>query len=106
LRQYATNIFYAEPTYNNRLPEGFEAELTTDDTELLVDDLLDLEIESTGAGGLQQGTSRRTTDLVRLYLQEIGRVDLLGRDEEVSEAQSPTPSADAITALWHGVHHG
>jgi RNA polymerase nonessential primary-like sigma factor len=32
-------------------------------------------------------TSRRTTDLVRMYLQEIGRVQLLGRDEEVSEAQ-------------------
>ncbi|MEN9235882.1 MAG: sigma-70 factor domain-containing protein, partial [Gloeomargarita sp. GMQP_bins_25] len=26
-------------------------------------------------------------DLVRLYLQEIGRVELLGRDEEVAEAQ-------------------
>ncbi|MBO9999726.1 MAG: RNA polymerase sigma factor SigC [Cyanobacteria bacterium SID2] len=32
-------------------------------------------------------TSRTTTDLVRLYLQEIGKVNLLGRDEEVSEAQ-------------------
>ncbi|NJL85958.1 MAG: RNA polymerase sigma factor SigC [Leptolyngbyaceae cyanobacterium SM1_1_3] len=31
--------------------------------------------------------ARRTTDLVRLYLQEIGRVRLLRRDEEVSEAQ-------------------
>lgn len=30
---------------------------------------------------------RGTTDLVRLYLQEIGRVHLLERDEEVSEAQ-------------------
>jgi RNA polymerase nonessential primary-like sigma factor len=29
----------------------------------------------------------RTTDLVRLYLQEIGRVSLLERDEEVTEAQ-------------------
>lgn len=29
----------------------------------------------------------RTTDLVRMYLQEIGRVPLLGRDEEVTEAQ-------------------
>ncbi len=29
----------------------------------------------------------RTTDLVRMYLQEIGRVQLLGRDEEVVEAQ-------------------
>ncbi|MBE9076486.1 RNA polymerase sigma factor SigC [Romeria aff. gracilis LEGE 07310] len=30
---------------------------------------------------------RQTTDLVRLYLQEIGRVSLLQRDEEVAEAQ-------------------
>lgn len=30
---------------------------------------------------------RGTTDLVRLYLQEIGRVNLLERDEEVAEAQ-------------------
>jgi RNA polymerase nonessential primary-like sigma factor len=30
---------------------------------------------------------RHTTDLVRLYLQEIGRVRLLERHEEVSEAQ-------------------
>jgi RNA polymerase nonessential primary-like sigma factor len=29
----------------------------------------------------------RTTDLVRLYLQEIGRVRLLERHEEVAEAQ-------------------
>jgi len=35
----------------------------------------------------KKNASRRTTDLVRLYLQEIGRVRLLGRDEEVSEAQ-------------------
>jgi RNA polymerase nonessential primary-like sigma factor len=34
-----------------------------------------------------QRASRRTTDLVRLYLQEIGRVRLLSRDEEVSEAK-------------------
>ncbi|MGK7909304.1 MAG: RNA polymerase sigma factor, RpoD/SigA family [Synechococcus sp.] len=32
-------------------------------------------------------SSRRSTDLVRLYLQEIGRVPLLGRDEEVALAQ-------------------
>lgn len=31
--------------------------------------------------------ARRSTDLVRLYLQEIGRVPLLGRDEEVALAQ-------------------
>ncbi len=28
-----------------------------------------------------------TTDLVRLYLREIGRVDLLEKDQEVSKAQ-------------------
>jgi RNA polymerase nonessential primary-like sigma factor len=37
--------------------------------------------------GVNQTKTRRTTDLVRLYLQEIGRVRLLRRDEEVSEAQ-------------------
>ncbi len=34
-----------------------------------------------------QRASRNTTDLVRLYLTEIGRVPLLRRDEEVTEAQ-------------------
>ncbi|WP_338431818.1 RNA polymerase sigma factor SigC [Synechococcus elongatus] len=32
-------------------------------------------------------SSRQSTDLIRLYLQDIGRVRLLGRDEEVSEAR-------------------
>jgi RNA polymerase nonessential primary-like sigma factor len=48
-------------------------------------DLLSLEMEYANAYG--KGAGRRTTDLVRLYLQEIGRVRLLGRDEEVAEAQ-------------------
>jgi len=50
-------------------------------------DLADLEIEYSGSS-VAKAAGRRTTDLVRLYLQEIGRVRLLGRDEEVSEAQS------------------
>lgn len=80
--------FYADATYDDQQSsEVFEPDLTTGEAELLVDDLLDLEIESTDTASLQQSASRRTTDLVRLYLQEIGRVDLLGRDEEVSEAQ-------------------
>jgi RNA polymerase nonessential primary-like sigma factor len=57
------------------------------EAELLVDDLLELEMSSTDPASSRASASRRTTDLVRLYLQEIGRVDLLGRDEEVSEAQ-------------------
>ena len=33
------------------------------------------------------GPGRVTTDLVRLYLQDIGRVPLLKKDEEVQKAQ-------------------
>ncbi len=57
------------------------------DIEHSVDDPIDLELNDPDTPNLQATTSRRTTDLVRLYLQEIGRVCLLGRDEEVSEAQ-------------------
>lgn len=42
---------------------------------------------SSSLGSAAVGNDRRSTDLVRLYLQEIGRVRLLRRDEEVSEAQ-------------------
>jgi len=48
---------------------------------------LDLELEELPSSPAISGTGRRSTDLVRLYLQEIGRVRLLRRDEEVSEAQ-------------------
>ncbi|MEN9275706.1 MAG: RNA polymerase sigma factor SigC [Gloeomargarita sp. GMQP_bins_5] len=37
--------------------------------------------------GLEMPETGNPQDLVRLYLQEIGRVELLGRDEEVAEAQ-------------------
>ncbi|NEQ77019.1 MAG: RNA polymerase sigma factor SigC [Okeania sp. SIO2C9] len=47
----------------------------------------ELEMENGETDNAQKSTSRGTTDLVRLYLQEIGRVDLLERDQEVSEAQ-------------------
>ncbi|MEM9214285.1 MAG: RNA polymerase sigma factor SigC [Cyanobacteria bacterium P01_F01_bin.150] len=48
-------------------------------------ELVNLDMDVSETGGAAKG--RRTTDLVRMYLQEIGRVRLLGRDEEVSEAQ-------------------
>jgi len=43
--------------------------------------------EYADASELVSRGNRSTTDLVRLYLQEIGKVELLGRDEEVFEAQ-------------------
>ncbi|AMW27280.1 RNA polymerase sigma factor SigC [Arthrospira platensis] len=55
------------------------------DMELPTDELIRLDFSDVDLS--EAHTSRRTTDLVRLYLQEIGRVRLLGRDEEVSEAQ-------------------
>ncbi|MEB3293676.1 MAG: RNA polymerase sigma factor SigC [Synechococcales bacterium] len=51
-----------------------------------VEDLQNLEFDAADEAELPVPT-KRTTDLVRMYLQEIGRVQLLGRDEEVSEAQ-------------------
>jgi RNA polymerase nonessential primary-like sigma factor len=59
-------------------PSMMKLNLEADDAELF-DDL---------PAELSDGRQpKRTTDLVRIYLQEIGRVRLLGRDEEVAEAQ-------------------
>jgi RNA polymerase nonessential primary-like sigma factor len=55
------------------------------DEDAIDRDLADFDAEFANSN---KAAGRRTTDLVRLYLQEIGRVRLLGRDEEVSEAQS------------------
>ncbi|MEB3119576.1 MAG: RNA polymerase sigma factor SigC [Limnothrix sp.] len=89
---------FDETTLENELSgSGFEVEdLGVDDLsaeDLGTDDLgadrLEEEDEDVKAALAQDGRRdrRRTTDLVRLYLQEIGRVRLLGRDEEVTEAQ-------------------
>ncbi len=53
----------------------------------VTDDLVELDLDSVESETSTRKGSRTTTDLVRLYLQEIGRVPLLERDEEVSEAQ-------------------
>jgi len=63
---------------------GFESDfddIAIDD--VAIEDIV-LEVEETTE---PLASGKRTTDLVRMYLQEIGRVQLLGRDEEVSEAQ-------------------
>ncbi|MGB3788874.1 MAG: RNA polymerase sigma factor SigC [Phormidesmis sp.] len=51
------------------------------------DDLGDVHIEGLDSEAHANPRATRSTDLVRLYLQEIGRVSLLERDEEVAEAQ-------------------
>lgn len=58
-------------------------------SEISLDDLPELDITAVESleTSLEGQPSKRSTDLVRLYLQEIGKVRLLGRDEEVAEAQ-------------------
>lgn len=68
--------------------QDMEPEITADDADAPADeDLEQLEMASSETERASTSTKTRSTDLVRLYLQEIGRVRLLGRDEEVSEAQ-------------------
>lgn len=79
--------FYADAAYNSKQShQVFDPELTIDESELPIEELEELEIASVDPVSLA-APNRRSTDLVRLYLQEIGRVRLLGRDEEVAEAQ-------------------
>lgn len=78
--------FFVEADYDEQaLSPSFQSDHPEGDPT--VDDLMSLEMDSIDPANLRRAASRRTTDLVRLYLQEIGRVRLLGRDEEVSEAQ-------------------
>jgi RNA polymerase nonessential primary-like sigma factor len=67
-------------------PQSFAASAAEAEFEPSVDELMELEGEASDIV-VAATAPRRTTDLVRMYLQEIGRVKLLGRDEEVSEAQ-------------------
>jgi RNA polymerase nonessential primary-like sigma factor len=80
--------FYADTEFDHETPAySFELNGPSEDVERPMDDLVDEELEGADAASFSKSASRRTTDLVRLYLQEIGRVRLLRRDEEVSEAQ-------------------
>lgn len=78
--------FYADPDYDESSNEmQFQFNDAPTNAELDREPMDDLESDYSDV--VARATGRRTTDLVRLYLQEIGRVRLLGRDEEVSEAQ-------------------
>src|SRR4028119_2336359 len=79
--------FYAETEYDEQPHKSaFGVYGTSDNAGRPGDELINLDMENTQVDNSPKGGSR-STDLVRLYLQEIGRVRLLRRDEEVSEAQ-------------------
>lgn len=81
-------FFYADADYDEKLnASGVQPADIASDAEKIGDDFINLEVEGADTASFGPSVNRRTTDLVRLYLQEIGRVRLLGRDEEVSEAQ-------------------
>ncbi|MBP0028858.1 RNA polymerase sigma factor SigC [Roseofilum sp. Guam] len=83
--------FGPNPEYNESSTSSYELEASEDFTSqedlTSSETMAELEMESTESRNRPTSVNRRTTDLVRLYLQEIGRVHLLGRDEEVAEAQ-------------------
>ena len=85
------NTSYVETEANNSAPKK-DANLDSDtidkdSSDKLSEELVELDLDSADPDTIARRGSRTTTDLVRLYLQEIGRVPLLERDEEVSEAQ-------------------
>ena len=73
-----------EPKANTNLDSEADAK---DGLDKLPEELVELDLDSADPDTIARRGNRTTTDLVRLYLQEIGRVPLLERDEEVSEAQ-------------------
>ncbi|MDH6097259.1 RNA polymerase sigma factor SigC [Anabaenopsis sp. FSS-46] len=98
--------FYAdEASYAQKSVESLNTELTIDD-ELSADDIQELQVAATDHAHLEGSTNRRSTDLVRLYLQEIGRVQLLGRDQEVSEAQKVQRYLRMRTVLTNAAQQG
>lgn len=80
----ATNL-YTEESEKQLQSGSFQIDVS-EDAEKITNEL-EVELEDGETQNTHKSPNRSTTDLVRLYLQEIGRVDLLERDQEVSEAQ-------------------
>ena len=84
------NSLYVETeddNYSSTTNINPDLEENNDGSDKLPEELVELDLDSADAESISRRGTRTTTDLVRLYLQEIGRVPLLERDEEVSEAQ-------------------
>ncbi|MGB3765561.1 MAG: RNA polymerase sigma factor SigC [Phormidesmis sp.] len=79
---HTVDIETADSGDDDREPTVFD--LSQADLE---DEVADVHITGIDAEAHTKSRAVRSTDLVRLYLQEIGRVSLLERDEEVAEAQ-------------------
>ncbi len=81
---------YVETEGDNSSPNpdiNLDLEANKESSDKLPEELVELDLDGVDPDHVSRRGSRTTTDLVRLYLQEIGRVPLLERDEEVSEAQ-------------------
>jgi len=99
--------FYADAAYDTQPPSHIQASgLADDEVDLSLDDLQEIEMAAVDPSTLAPYANRRSTDLVRLYLQEIGRVRLLGRDEEVSEAQKVQRYLQLRTVLANAAKNG
>jgi len=87
----ATSDIVEQRTTDTSTGGGVETLLEPSDVDLSgvdADDVqADVHIEGLDSEAHANPRATRTTDLVRLYLQEIGKVSLLERDEEVAEAQ-------------------
>ena len=82
------NTSYVETEADTSSTADADLDLKSKDgLDKLSEELVELDLDSADPDTIARRGSRTTTDLVRLYLQEIGRVPLLERDEEVSEAQ-------------------
>ncbi|WP_199250214.1 RNA polymerase sigma factor SigC [[Phormidium] sp. ETS-05] len=79
--------FYTVEDISQLNAPSFEMEDLDRSEESEVDNHENLEIEKSSSAGLIPKVRHSNTDCVRLYLEDIGRVRLLGRDEEVAESQ-------------------